>query len=72
MNNHALGRIVATIGRALGFIFRHARSERGSVHDAFRPRFQSVFGMVPAELGQAINDLRDTKFRAMSLDPRFA
>ena len=47
MNNHALGRIVATFGRELGFILRHAGSELGFVHDAFRPRFQSVFDMLP-------------------------
>lgn len=48
MNNHALGRIVATFGRELGFILRHAGSELGFVHDAFRPGFHSVFGMLPS------------------------
>ena len=47
MNNHALGRNVATIRRELGFIFRHARSERRFVHYAFRPGFQSGFAVVP-------------------------
>jgi hypothetical protein len=47
MNNHALGRNVATIRRELGFIFRHARSERRFVHYAFRPGFQTGFAVIP-------------------------
>jgi len=47
MNNHALGRIVATIGREFGFIFRYAMCERGFVHDAFRRWLQIVSGRVP-------------------------